>query len=74
MRLVDSYEFRCLLFLLRDDLQEQDIPHRTKLRELVVKSWEGPEGYLAKLTEDLKVRTADSQIFNSLTSFLLTLV
>lgn len=36
---MDCPEFRLLLFLLRSDLKESAIPHRTKLRELVIESW-----------------------------------
>jgi hypothetical protein len=32
-------EFRALLLFLRDDLKVDMIPHRTKMRELVITSW-----------------------------------
>lgn len=32
-------EFRRLLLLLRADLQDKDIPHRTKIREAIVTAW-----------------------------------
>jgi hypothetical protein len=32
-------EFRALLLLLRSNLKESMIPHRMKLRELVINSW-----------------------------------
>ena len=36
---MECREFRNLLLLLREDLQEKDIPHRTKLHEAIVTAW-----------------------------------
>jgi hypothetical protein len=41
-----------LLLLLRGDLKESDIPKRTKIRELVIKSW---KRYMEVLKVDLAV-------------------
>ena len=49
---MECREFRDLLLLLREDLQEKDIPHRTKLREAIVTSWQ--LGFLT-LKRDLAV-------------------
>jgi hypothetical protein len=39
LNLVECREFRDLLLLLRSDLTESMIPHRTKLRELIIEAW-----------------------------------
>ena len=36
---MECKEFRDLLLLLRSELKETMIPHRTKLRELVILRW-----------------------------------
>jgi hypothetical protein len=54
IHIIECVEFRRLLLLLREDLRDQDIPRRTKLREEIIKAW---QHYFAKLKEDLKVRT-----------------
>ena len=45
-------ELRVLLLLLRNDMKESMIPHRTKLRELIVEAW---KRYFQTLTEDFTV-------------------
>jgi hypothetical protein len=50
---VECSEFRCLLLLLRNDLKETMIPHRTKLRELIIQAW---REYFKLLRRDLAVR------------------
>jgi len=45
-------EFRQLLLLLRNNLKDSDIPHRTKTRELVLQAW---RDYFVALKADLKV-------------------
>jgi hypothetical protein len=52
--MIECVEFRRLLLLLREDLRDQDIPHRTKLREEVIKAW---QNYFAILKEDMGVCT-----------------
>ena len=39
LNLVECPEFRRLLLLLRNDLSEAMIPHRTKLRDLIIQAW-----------------------------------
>lgn len=51
---IECPEFRKLLLLLREDLQDKDIPHRTKIRESIIKAW---QTYFARLKADLAVRT-----------------
>ena len=41
LNIVECPEFRKLLLLLRSDLKDSDIPHRTKLRELLLQAWKG---------------------------------
>lgn len=53
LNVIECPEFRALLILLRNDLQAK-IPHRTKLRELVVDAW---RQYFQELKADLKVTT-----------------
>ncbi len=36
---MECHEFRQLLLLLRSDLKESMISHRTKLRELIIQAW-----------------------------------
>jgi len=40
INVIECREFRDLLLLLRSDLQDKDIPHRTKLREAIIETWE----------------------------------
>jgi hypothetical protein len=39
LNLMECREFRQLILLLRSDLKESMIPHRTKLRELIIQAW-----------------------------------
>lgn len=39
LNLIESREFRDLLLFLRETLNDQDIPHRTKLRSLIIEEW-----------------------------------
>lgn len=52
MNLMECPEFRRLLRLLRKDLRESDIPHWTKLRELIVETW---YEYFDALKQDMAV-------------------
>ena len=52
LNIVECPEFRALLFLLCSDLKETMVPHRTKLRELIIKAW---KQYFQALKEDLSV-------------------
>jgi hypothetical protein len=53
INIVECREFRDLLLLLRDGLKESDIPHRTKIREAIIKAW---QAYFQSLKADLQVR------------------
>jgi hypothetical protein len=53
IHVVECPEFRSLLLLLREDLQEKDIPHRTKIRESIIKAW---QAWFTSLKKDLAVR------------------
>ena len=39
MNIVECCEFHDLLLLLWEDLQDKDIPHRTKIRESTITTW-----------------------------------
>lgn len=52
LNLVECREFRLLLLLLRNDLKEAMLPHRTKLRELIIQAW---KQYFQVLRRDLAV-------------------
>ncbi|KAF8128334.1 hypothetical protein K438DRAFT_909966 [Mycena galopus ATCC 62051] len=39
INLVENRDFRDLLLLLRETLRDEDIPHRTKLRSLIIDAW-----------------------------------
>ena len=52
LNLMDCSEFRELLLLLRCTLTDGAIPHRTKLRELVIQAW---KEYFEVLKRDLAV-------------------
>ncbi|KAJ6627089.1 hypothetical protein B0H10DRAFT_1941289 [Mycena sp. CBHHK59/15] len=39
INLIENCDFRDLLLLLRESVQDGDIPHRTKLRTLILDSW-----------------------------------
>jgi hypothetical protein len=40
INIIECVEFRRLIRLLRKDLTDSDIPHRTKLRELIIVAWQ----------------------------------
>jgi hypothetical protein len=40
INVIECREFRDLLLLLRSDLKDKDIPHRTKLREAIIETWD----------------------------------
>ena len=50
---MECCEFCDLLLLLREDLEEKDIPHRTKLREAIITAW---RTWFAELKLELIVR------------------
>jgi hypothetical protein len=49
---VDSKEFRSLLLLLKEDLQDQDIPHRTTITKRIL---ELNQEHLGNLSSQLQV-------------------
>ena len=53
MNVIECPEFRLLLLLLREDLNDTDIPHRNKVRDSILRT---ATTYLEKLKEDLAVR------------------
>ena len=52
LNVIECHEFRALLLLLRSDLKETMILHRTKLRELIIEVW---KRYFQALKGDLAV-------------------
>lgn len=53
MYLVDDDSFRHLLLVIRPELEAHDIPHRTRLTELILQKW---REQFAELKEALSVR------------------
>lgn len=52
INLIENHDFRDLLLLLRESLQDGDIPHRTKLRSLIL---DAGLKYYDNLKQELKV-------------------
>ena len=52
LNVVECPEFRQLLLLLQQDLQDKDIPRRTKIREAIISAW---QAYFITLKRDLAV-------------------
>ena len=52
LNVVECPEFHQLLLLLRQDLQDKDIPQRTKIREAIIRAW---QVYFITLKRDLVV-------------------
>ena len=50
--MIENRDFRDLLLLLRESLQDEDILHRTKLRTLILQSW---LKYYDSLKKELKL-------------------
>ena len=59
INIVECPEFRALLLLLRSDLKETMVPHRTKLRELIIEAW---KRYFQVLKQDLAVRSSTTSV------------
>ena len=53
INLIENRDFRALLLMLRETLKDQEIPHRTKLRSLIIEYW-------LEYWEDLKAALAVS--------------
>jgi hypothetical protein len=56
INVVECREFRDLLLLLREDLQDKDIPHRTKIRESIITAW---KSWFLGLKSELAVSTTN---------------
>jgi len=54
INVIECPEFHYLLCLLHKDLRETDIPHRTKLCELILEVW---KFYFQVVKQDLAVST-----------------
>lgn len=52
IRSIENPELCDLLLLLRDDLNEDDIPKRDKIHDAIISSW---KAYYLSLKQDLKV-------------------
>lgn len=52
LSVVEGKEFRQLLLLLRDDLNDKDIPHRSKMKTEVVQAW---QDHFVVLKQDLAI-------------------
>lgn len=59
INLIENHEFRDLLLLLRESLQDGDIPRRTKLQSLILDAW---LKYYKSLKKELKVSASEIQI------------
>lgn len=53
MNILENKHFRSLLLLLRDSLEDSDIPHRTFLRTRILSNW---EQHLIGLQNEMNVR------------------
>jgi hypothetical protein len=53
INVVECPEFRDLLLLLREDLHDRQIPHRTKIREAIITAW---KSWFISLKSELAVR------------------
>lgn len=56
---MECCEFHDLFLLLRSELKETDIPHRHKIRSLIIKAW---QAYFAVLQADLAVSVLASLV------------
>ena len=52
LNIIECKEFRRLLLFLREDLQDKDIPHRTKIKTDIIQAW---KDYFIVLKQDLAV-------------------
>ena len=53
LNVIENKYFRELCLLLREQLKDADIPHRTDLRNRVMKTW---DEHIKTLEDDVKVR------------------
>ena len=52
LNVVECKEFQHLLLFLREDLEDKDIPHRTKIKMDIIQAW---KDYFVILKQDLTV-------------------
>jgi hypothetical protein len=52
IRSIENIELRQLILLLRDDLDDEDIPKRDKIHDAIIAAW---KAYYLSLKKDLKV-------------------
>jgi len=56
MNIVECPEFRRLIRFLRQDIKESDVPHRMKIRNVILELWkENFEVLRAKLTVSIQL-------------------
>ena len=56
INIVECHEFHDLLLLLREDLQDKDIPHCTKIHESIIMAW---KSWFLGLKSELVVSTTN---------------
>jgi uncharacterized Rmd1/YagE family protein len=54
INVVESPRLRAIFLMLREELKDSDIPHRTNLRERILDVW---NDHLDKLQEEMAVRS-----------------
>ena len=52
LNVVESEEFRKLILILREGMRDHDIPHRTKMREIILTRW---KEFFETVRRDLQV-------------------
>lgn len=50
--MIESPQLRALILMLREELKDEDIPHRTKVRKRILEVW---DDYMERLASDMKV-------------------
>lgn len=61
LNVIESPKLRAIFLMLREDLKDSDIPHRTTIRQRIMEIW---EEHLGTLSEEMQVR-----LFTIQTSF-----
>jgi hypothetical protein len=62
IRSIENFELRQLLLLLRDDLDDEDIPKRDKVHDAIIAAW---KAYYLSLKTELKVSLCTFYLFCS---------
>lgn len=57
INVVEKKELRAIFLLLRDSLEDSDIPHRTKIRKEVIEAWKQA---VEKLRKEMSVSGCDN--------------